>query len=131
MATMICLPNLGKDNAIAVPGKNERIQAGVRTGSGSRQNVPGRNCVAEEKSPARGDGRGRRSLAGAADLGGDGVTTNAVVEGNIPLYPGDHKRSIGSAAMQNRGRSGQKKEAPTEVGAFDRAEAKSLVMALR
>jgi len=110
MATMMCLPDFGEDNAIAVPGKNEEIQAGVSFGSGLRQNVPGRNCVAEaKKSPARGDGRGRRSLAGAADLGGDGVTTNAVVEGNIPLCWGDHKRSIGSAAMQNRGRSGQKK----------------------
>ncbi len=51
MATMMCLPDFGEDSAIAVPGKSEEIQAGVSFGSGSRQNMPGRNCVVEEKKP--------------------------------------------------------------------------------
>lgn len=64
----------------------------------------GKSCRAkgalQTKSPARGDGRGRRSLAGAADLGGSKVTTNPAVACSISNGRMDRKRAMGSAAMQ-------------------------------
>lgn len=64
----------------------------------------GKSCRAKRavpnKSPARGDGRGRRSLAGAADFGGSKVATNLAVARSISNGAANRKRAIGSAAMQ-------------------------------
>jgi hypothetical protein len=56
----------------------------------------------QSKKMPRPRGRaGRRSLAGAYDLGGTGHH-DPVVETNIDPQPVQHKRGVGNAAMQNR-----------------------------
>lgn len=87
-----------------------------------------------KKAPPEGMGRAQGSAAEAFDLGGAAPRTPLnFVPMTIGCRTTTHKRSMGNAAMQIRGacRPGQKKRLQPKLEPYDRAEAKSKVMAQR
>ena len=135
MATILGSCNrYAEHHAIHVPKKRQLNQLPFD----SHRHQGGRNCrlagnnVWNEKAPPEGragpDGHQPKRLTLEVRHHHDCRNSCGL---NISQWALPHKRAMGSAAMQIDGRTkgvhGTKKRAPTEVGANDRAEAKSEV----
>ncbi len=134
------LPVMGEQMQAACPNSWFIFKGVSGVTDSRRQIVPGRRCrypapsrQLRKKAPPEGRGGAGGRWPGPLTLEGR-VTTSAAVAGNILRRRVDHKRSIGSAAMQNRGarnpaKNGKKKRLQPKLEPDDRAEAKSQVMA--